>query len=73
MYRNRIFDTDVIEWGIRWHITYQLSDRGLVEMRVERAIKVAQKTVDYKRRRDRGIAAAQAFFCKGQFWVGRRR
>jgi transposase-like protein len=42
-------------------------------MMVERAIKVTQKTVDCLRRRNRGIAAAQAFFCKGQFWVGRRR
>jgi transposase-like protein len=117
IYRQRAFDSDIIELCVRWYVTYRLSYRDLVEMMAERGVKVAHstilrwvtwyvpefekrwrrfartvgtswrvdetyvsikakwhylyravdkhgKTVDFLLRRDRGIAAAQAFFRK---------
>jgi transposase-like protein len=86
IYRRRVFDADVIELCVQWHITYRLSYRDLVEMMAERGIQLAHttvlrwvtryvpefekrwrrfsKVVDFLLRRDRRIAAAQAFFRK---------
>jgi transposase-like protein len=117
IYRQRLFNADIIELCVRWYITYRLSYRDLVEMMAERGVKVAHstilrwvtryvpefekrwnrfsravgtswrvdeayiwirakwhylyravdkhgKTVDFLLRRDRGIAAAPAFFRK---------
>jgi len=38
MYRQRAFDSDVIELCVRWYISYRLSYRGLVEMMAERSL-----------------------------------
>jgi transposase-like protein len=45
-------------------MSFRLSYRDLVEMMAERGVKVAHSTIrlDFLHRRDRGIAAAQAFF-----------
>ena len=45
MYRKRVFDADIIELCVRWHITYRLSYRDLVEMMAERGVKVAHSTI----------------------------
>jgi transposase-like protein len=45
IYRKRAFDADIIEWCVRWYITYRLSYRDLVEMMAERGIKVAHSTI----------------------------
>jgi transposase-like protein len=45
IYRRRLFDADVIELCVRWHITYRLSYRDLVEIMAERGIRVAHTTI----------------------------
>jgi len=40
MYRGRAFEAEVIELCVRWHITYRLSYRDLVEIMAERGIQV---------------------------------
>jgi len=73
IYRKRAFDADVIELCVRWYITYRLSYRDLdatyISIKAKwhylyRAVDKNGKTVDFLLRRDRGIAAAQAFFRK---------
>ena len=45
MYRKRVFDAQVIELCVRWHISYRLSYRDLVEIMAERGIQVAHATI----------------------------
>jgi transposase-like protein len=45
IYRRRVFDAEVIELCVRWHITYRLSYRDLVELMAERGVQVAHTTI----------------------------
>ena len=45
IYRQRVFNADIIELCVRWYITYRLSYRDLVEMMAERGVKVAHSTI----------------------------
>jgi transposase-like protein len=44
-YRGRVFDAEIIELCVRWHITYRLSYRDLVGMMEERGVVVAHSTI----------------------------
>jgi transposase-like protein len=41
----RAFDVDVIEFCVRWYISYRLSYRDLVEMMAERGVEVAHSMI----------------------------
>lgn len=45
IYRNRVFDADIIELCVRWYITYRLSYRDLVAMMAERGVEVSHTTI----------------------------
>jgi hypothetical protein len=40
IYRNRRFQSEIIELCVRWYLTYRLSYRDLVEMMAERGIAI---------------------------------
>jgi transposase-like protein len=45
IYRNRRFQSEIIELCVRWYLTYRLSYRDLVEMMAERGIAVSHSTI----------------------------
>jgi transposase-like protein len=45
IYRNRRFESEIIELCVRWYLTYRLSYRDLVEMMAERGIAVSHSTI----------------------------
>jgi transposase-like protein len=45
IYRHRRFEPEIIEWCIRWYLTYRLSYRDLVEMMAERGVTVSHSTI----------------------------
>jgi hypothetical protein len=45
IYRNRRFQSEIIELCVRWYLTYRLSYRDLVEMMAERRIVISHTTI----------------------------
>jgi transposase-like protein len=45
IYRNRRFQSEIIELCVRWYLTYRLSYRDLVEMMAERGIAISHSTI----------------------------
>jgi transposase-like protein len=45
IYRGRRFQPEIIELCVRWHLTYRLSYRDLVEMLAERGVTVSHTTI----------------------------
>jgi transposase-like protein len=45
IYRNRRFQSEIIELCVRWYLTYRLSYRDLVEMMAERGVTVSHSTI----------------------------
>jgi transposase-like protein len=45
IYRRRRFQSETIELCVRWHLTYRLSYRDLVEMMAERGVTVSHSTI----------------------------
>jgi len=45
IYRNRRFQSEIIELCVRWYLTYRLSYRDLVEMMAERGIVISHSTI----------------------------
>jgi transposase-like protein len=45
IYRNRRFQSEIIELCVRWYLTYRLSYRDLVEMMAERGIAMSHSTI----------------------------
>jgi transposase-like protein len=45
IYRNRRFQSEIIELCVRWYLTYRLSYRDLVEIMAERGIALSHSTI----------------------------
>src|SRR5258706_2464173 len=45
IYRRRRFQPEIIELCVRWHLTYRLSYRDLVEMMAERGVVISHSTI----------------------------
>jgi transposase-like protein len=45
IYRRRRFDSETIELCLRWHLTFRLSYRDLIEMMAERGVTLSHSSI----------------------------